>query len=145
MGNIDGEIDFYQSTGIAPGWEHYGDWDKSGSIKQAKKHLIDLPWCKFKQGRRIKCKKLDTWTQENNINFIDFVWADVQGAEEDLILGGLNTLQNKTKYFYTEFSNDESYAGQINLETINKLLQGFSQVRIIENNVLLINNRFSCP
>ncbi|MEN9248224.1 MAG: hypothetical protein Q6L50_08560 [Gloeomargarita sp. GMQP_bins_120] len=36
----------------------------------------------------------------------DFIWADVQGAEVDLIQGGLQALAN-TRYFYTEYANTE--------------------------------------
>jgi hypothetical protein len=53
--------------------------------------------------------------EENDISFIDFIWADVQGAEEDLILGGLDTLRKRTKYLFTEYNNSEMYEGQINL------------------------------
>ena len=40
---------------------------------------------------------LDSWVKANKINKIDFIWADVQGAERELILGGLKTLNEKTE------------------------------------------------
>ena len=73
------------------------------------------------------------------IEKIDFIWADVQGAEEDLIKGGLKSLNNITKYFYTEFSNEELYKGQPNLSKILKLLPNFKIVKRYGNNVLLKN------
>ena len=36
--------------------------------------------------------RLDTWVKENNINIIDFLWIDVQGAEKEVIEGCKNIL-----------------------------------------------------
>jgi hypothetical protein len=63
--------------------------------------------------------------KKNNIQVIDFVWCDVQGAEEKVIRGGQETFKNKVKYFYTEYSNDEQYEGQPKLKQILKLLARF--------------------
>ena len=73
----------------------------------------------------IKTKKLDTWVKENEIPLIDFIWADVQGAERELIEGGKETLNKKTRYFYTEFSNEELYEDQPTLDEICRLLPNF--------------------
>ncbi len=96
ISNIDGILDFYESSGNTGGVHtQYGDWDKSGSIKKPKNHLIQHSWCHFDNIVKIPTMKLDTYVElNNNIPYIDFIWADVQGAEEDLILGGLNTLNN---------------------------------------------------
>lgn len=143
IGNVDGEIEFYQSGGN-PGGEYvkFGDWDKSSSIKKPKNHLLQHQWCNFDKTTKVQCKKLDTWVSENSIEFIDFIWADVQGAEEDLILGGINTLKNKTAYLYTEYNNNEMYEKQINLDKIVSLLEVFSVVKVFENDVLLKNRNF---
>lgn len=83
---------------------------------------------------------LDSWAEQNNVNSVDFIWADVQGAEADLISGAHNVLKN-TKYLYTEYSNDEQYDGQINLGDMLKMLPDFRLLRVFENDVLLINIR----
>ena len=41
---------------------------------------------------------------------IDLIWADVQGAEADLIEGGTEALR-RTRYFYTEYNNQELIRG----------------------------------
>jgi hypothetical protein len=99
------------------------------------------PWCTFDETIQIKTKKLDTWCREECITAIDLVWADVQGAEEDLIRGGLNAL-SRTHYVYTEYSDFELYEGQINLRQIGKLLPAFKIVQRFQYDVLLQNRRW---
>jgi len=75
---------------------------------------------------------------EEGIDFIDFIWADVQGAEVDLIRGAETTLA-RTRFFYTEHSNQELYEGQINLRAMLKLLPNFKLARKYPNDALLKN------
>jgi FkbM family methyltransferase len=69
---------------------------------------------------------------------IDFIWADIQGAEIDLINGGTNTFKN-VKYFYTEYANAEFYEGEIGLPEICKMLPDFEVVEDYGGDVLLKN------
>lgn len=84
---------------------------------------------------------LDTWCYEEGVNFIDFIWADVQGAEADLIKGG-HTALRQTRYLYTEYNNQEFYEGQASLRKILKLLPEFEVVSRYDNDVLLRNKRY---
>jgi hypothetical protein len=84
---------------------------------------------------------LDTWWQKAGVGPIDFIWADVQGAEIDLIQGGQQALA-QTRYFYTEYSNAELYEGQIPLRDILKLLPNFQLVYRFSHDVLLKNKRW---
>jgi 2-O-methyltransferase len=143
IGNIDGELDFHESSGNPGGAHtHFGDWDKSGSIKKPKNHLIQHEWCKFNKVSKIQITKLDTFTESNNIGLIDFIWADVQGAEDDMILGGLKTLNDNVKYLFTEVDTDEAYEGAITLDRILELLPNFEVVKRFEYDVLLINKKY---
>ena len=72
------------------------------------------------------------------IESIDFIWADVQGAEENLILGGRETI-NKSHYFYTEYSDRELYEGQVGLDWILNALPNFEVVERFSDDVLLRN------
>lgn len=137
LGNIDGDIDFYACSGTPSGL--HTEWDKSGSIKKPKNHLIEDPWCKFEKITRTKCNKLDTWISNYNIEIIDFIWADVQGAEEDLVTGGIKTLNEKTRFFYTEYSDKELYENQIKFDSLTKLLDNFYVVERFSYDVLLKN------
>ncbi len=138
ISNTNGFIDFYLSGGKNPGMPNYGDWDKSSSIKKPKLHLEQHKWCKFDKIIKIETKKLDDFIKDKNIDCIDFMWVDVQGAEKELIEGSIETMK-KTQYLYTEFDNVELYEGQIKLDEILKMLPDFEVVTFIENNVLLRN------
>jgi hypothetical protein len=65
----------------------------------------------------------------------------VQGAEEQLIKGGLETL-SKTRYFYTEYSDRELYENQINLKAIQSLIPDFKFICFYASNVLFKNSRY---
>jgi FkbM family methyltransferase len=136
IGNVDGAIIFHQSAGgesIDPeGWDH------SGSIRAPKAHLEMFPWVRFDTKIEVPVMRLDSWAKINNINNVDFIWADVQGAEEDLILGGIDTLM-KTRFFYTEYYDNECYEGQLRLDQLYQLLNQYLILKKYDNDVLLEN------
>ena len=76
------------------------------------------------------------------IDTVDFIWADVQGAEGDMIRGGLRVL-SRTRYLYTEWSDDELYEGQATLTEILRLLPDFRVVELWSDDVLLENTRLA--
>jgi FkbM family methyltransferase len=133
IGQQDGVQLFYQS----PDWHPY-----SGSIRKPTGHLSVHPDITFDTTTTIQVRSLDSWSAEHGIGQIDLIWSDVQGAEVDLIRGGLVALQN-TRYFYTEFSATELYEGQIGLDKILQLLPTFVVEAYFENNVLLRNKSIS--
>jgi FkbM family methyltransferase len=141
ISSLDGTAEFFVSNGL-PSEKRRAElpqgWDLSGSIKKPKDHLVVHPWCTFDERIQVNTTKLDTWCRDEGVDWIDFIWADVQGAEEDLILGGLDALK-RTRYLYTEYSNRELYEGQIDLQTILKLLPEFEVVKKYKNDVLLRN------
>jgi FkbM family methyltransferase len=94
----------------------------SGSYLKPKNHLVEWDWIYFDENVEVKSTTLDSFCDENNIEKIDFIWADVQGAEALLIEGGKNTLKDKVKYFYTEYSDKEYYEDQPTLNDIKSLL-----------------------
>ena len=114
------------------------DWDYSGSIRKPKLHVQAYPWVKFERTITVPTRRLDTWAKAENLGQVDLIWADVQGAEVDLIAGGSETLR-RTRYFYTEYSNEELYEGEITLEGILERLPEFEIVHRYQNDVLLRN------
>lgn len=140
VGSNNGTIIFNQSSGA----EHINPngWDHSGSIRKPKTHVEVWPWVEFKKQISVPIVRLDDWISEKNIPVIDFIWADVQGAESDLIEGAISTLRN-TKYFYTEYSDMEWYEGQINyLDLTDLMLElGFEVVHKFQSDVLFINKK----
>lgn len=139
----DGTATFHMSGGRPAGWEG-GDrgWDGSGSIHPPTGHLEVHPSISFDRQIEVSVKRLDSWAAEEGIGEVDFIWADVQGAERELIAGGLETLR-RTRYFYTEYSNRELYEGQITLGGILSLLPDFQVVTRFIEDVLLRNTRFA--
>jgi len=146
ISDVDGEAEFYQSTNDetdCPDWLKSSEWLQSSSLKTPKNHLEVYPWCKFKENTlKVPTRSLDSWFAEQDIDQIDLIWADVQGAEENLIKGGLKTLSH-TKYFYTEYEDDELYEGQITLQEIKTLLPKFKAIGYFKNNVLFKNTEIA--
>ena len=55
---------------------------------------------------------------------------DINGAEEDFILGASAVLKYRVRFLYIEFSDKELYEGQITKEKILNLLPDFSLMNI---------------
>lgn len=133
-----GTTTFFMSDGVPDNtWEGKlpNGWDLSGSIRKPKEHLEKHPWCTFEKTIEVETQTLDSFCEEVGISEIDFIWADVQGAEADLIRGAAKSLQC-TRYFYTEYCDDELYEGQLTLKKIKAMLPRFDQFEIYKNDVL---------
>ena len=132
LGKVNGKIGFYQSD--SPTRRHYLDqtsWSASSSTKEPKKHLSLFPDVTFPKKIKVECQTLDFWYEKNiDDEVIDFIWADVNGGEGDLILGGLKTLNNKTRFIYIEFSDKELYENQVTQQTILDMLFNFELVEV---------------
>jgi len=125
VGAAEGEATFYQSSGVPP-WDPNappGAWAGSSSLRKPKDHLTIEPWCKFDHSIKVKVVTLDGFCQKMGLTQVDFIWADVQGAEGDVVRGAPNTFRN-TRYFYVEYANREVYEGQVSLTTLLSLLPG---------------------
>jgi hypothetical protein len=81
------------------------------------------------------CHRLDTIIKKNNIDKVDIIWMDLQGAEL-LALKGLGTYLNEVKFIHTEVSYKEIYTGQVMFNELHNF--------IISNNFILKNNLSSC-
>lgn len=119
VGDADKRSTFHQSGGTNPsfGYEH----TLSGSLKKPVEHLAAHPWCKFEKQTEVRVMKLDTFFTAFSLPYINFIWCDVQGAEDLVLAGGMNALAH-TRFFYTEYYNNEMYEGQIPAEEIRNRL-----------------------
>lgn len=123
IGNINGKIPFYQSN-----------HPQSNSIHTPKLHTSIFPEVEFDETIEVYSSTLDSWYElyrygwkvifPGQMPVIDFIWADVNGAERELILGGRYALKN-TRYLYIEVANKELYAGQRTWHYIKELLPNF--------------------
>lgn len=115
IGNSCSRQKFNQSGGTNPqfGYEH----TLSGSLKKPTLHLQAHPWCKFDTQAEVRVVTLDAFQEFFSIPYIDFIWCDVQGAEDLVLEGGMFALQH-TRFFYTEYHSTPLYEGAPNAALI---------------------------
>jgi FkbM family methyltransferase len=135
IGACDGEVTLWQSESKSG-----RPYTKSSSIKVPHAHFRYHPDIIFRQRITVQGYTLDAFTENNHIDQIDLIWADIQGAEGDMIIGGRKTLA-RTSYLYTEYSDLELYSAQPTLADILAMLPGWRPLRIWPDDVLLVNGR----
>lgn len=89
-------------------------------------------WLNFNQTRTIDVFTLDDFCNNHKIEFIDFIWADMEGSEGAMIKGGQNILK-KTKFLYMEY-NKKTLG-----ENLKKLPGKWKTIHKFENDILLEN------
>jgi 2-O-methyltransferase len=129
---------FYRSGGPHSTNPMYADWPFSGSIRRPNTHTEFYPRVTFTDTITVSTRPLDEWVKKRKLNKVDLIWADVQGAESDLIQGAKQTLAN-TSFFYTEYDNRELYKGQANLAHLRNMMTNFEMIGRFKQNVLFQN------
>jgi len=147
VGDKDGLVKFHTSTK-----SRYGDdLIYSSSLRRPGAEIFKI-WPQFFQSEEenfeeteVRCTRLDTFVESMGIDHIDYIHADVQSAEDLLIIGGRNTLDKITKLVYTEFCVKDIYEGGPTLDEILALLPNYEIVKLFPNNtggdVLLKNTK----
>ncbi len=80
--------------------EPYGLSDKSGKYKLShssdghSSSSIVLEKNQLNDNEEIECFSLDSWVEKNNIAKIDFIKADIEGAERLMLKGAINVLRD---------------------------------------------------
>jgi len=114
------------------------DWSLSSSLKKPTGHLDLHKWITFPNSVDVQTIRLDDFEPLKN-TIIDFMWVDVQGAE-DLVFSGAKDTLSRTRYVYTEYSNVELYENQLNLSQILKLFgSSWELVQDFGGDILLRN------
>jgi FkbM family methyltransferase len=88
----------------------------------------DYPYEKYYQNRiLVEAITLEKWAKAAEVNKIDILWMDLQGAELKA-LKGLGNLIKNVKVIYTEVEYKEMYIGQPLFDDINQYIvsHGFS-------------------
>ena len=139
ISDTDGYTDFYMSDVLSPEETLQGEWDASGSTAKPTVHLHYYPFVAFKDKIKVKSKKLDTFVSEENISYIDFLFVDVNGGEQQFLDGAKNTLQDKVNFFYIECApvTTELYEGQLTQEQIIDRLPQYEFLFRNKDNILL--------
>lgn len=71
---------------------------------------------------QVQSMTMDQWRRDNNIDPVDLLWMDVQGAELDVLKGAEQTLKD-VKVIMTEAGTSSYYQGQSLLPEIDAYLQ----------------------
>lgn len=90
------------------------DWDfgnKSSSLLAPEKHLERFDFIHFDKQIEVETITLKTFCEQNNIQEIDFVHMDVQGAEL-MVLNGAEDFISSIKAIWLEVSKINFYKGQ---------------------------------
>lgn len=135
MAGHNGTATFNRSRNITPNNPEEGFLvgRYSGSIHEpltmtySDKYGARWPGCVFEEKITVECKRLDSFCEENNIEHIDFIWMDTQGAEREVLSGAEKMLPN-IDYIYTEYYNEEMYKSCANLDEIKSILNGFELI-----------------
>jgi FkbM family methyltransferase len=131
IGDKDGLTTFNQSSTI------YSSSLKNPNIENIQK---TWPMINFENSFDVIVTTIDSFIKDNSIEIVDFIWADVQGAEDLMISGGKNSLIDKVRYMYTEYSNVEYYENEPSLNKIIELMgDNWEVVQVFAADVLLKN------
>jgi FkbM family methyltransferase len=110
---------FYMSSGKAThdtDRQHLeNDWSSSSSLKRPTGHLDLHKWITFPTTAQVECMRLDDVPTLKG-ETVDFMWVDVQGAE-DIVFSGAKDVLSRTRYVYTEYATD-LYEGQLNRDQL---------------------------
>jgi len=119
-------------------------WTYSSSLLKPKNHLTAHKHVQFNRKVTVETIRLDDYCRDHAIGHIDFLWMDVQGAEAKVFAGAPEILK-RTRYVYTEYSDDEMYEGQVPLKNLLSMLKTFSVMDVWPkepSNVLLRNDNY---
>lgn len=136
----DGTQPMWFSDGKHP--NHSDGWSFSNTLKQPTGHYKRYPWVTFNDPKStlVDTITLDTyykkWLAQH---VVDMIWADVNGAEREMIAGARGTLQ-RTRYLLTEFARGQQlFEGQVTMWDLARLLPDWEPEVIFENDILLKN------
>lgn len=136
VADVDGRAELVLSKA---GWGQV--WTHSSSLKRPRNHLTRYP-VTFGEAIEVETVSLDSFSERQGISHVDFIWADIQGAEGEMIRGARELLR-RTRYLFTEYSDDELYEGQSTLADILAMLPDYRVVELWSDDVLLENRAFA--
>jgi FkbM family methyltransferase len=142
LSDANGVQKFHMSSGKVPAFiDHQHttyDWSSSSSLKRPTGHLSAHRWVTFPAACNVNCVRLDDVASLKD-KTIDFIWVDVQGAE-DLVFSGAKDTLSRTRYVYTEYGTN-LYEGQLNREQLIALFgPTWSVIHDYGGDILLRNN-----
>lgn len=115
----------------------------SGSTRKPTGHLHHFPEVEFNGTTMVPCYTLDAIAEREQIDHIDLLWVDIQGAERDMIQGGRATLA-KTRYMMIEAEEVEMYEGQALKPELLAMLPEWEVLHDWGYDLLMRNKEYKC-
>jgi len=109
----EGTAEFFVSEGKPENVDEV-DWDfgnKSSSLLPPDQHIKQISFIKFNEKILVKTISLDQFCRQQEVNLIDFIHMDVQGAEL-LVLKGAGKFLEKIKVIWLEVAKIALYKDQ---------------------------------
>jgi FkbM family methyltransferase len=147
VSDIDGTLDFYpinvELTKQTPNIPYYIAKDGNPGASSMFKSLDPT----YKQNKvTVESIRLNTYLSENEIEEIDLLWMDIQGAEK-IALQSLNHYLHKVKMIHTEVAvgPNTEYEGGASFDEVNTLLtnNGFALVGKGEIDMIYVNTSYA--
>jgi len=104
-----GLFNLFCSSGLRDG--NPNEYDCCSSLLEPNEVTTVFPFLKFNTKELVECITLDDFCKEKNIEHIDFIFADIQGAEGEMIKGG-KEMMPKIKFMFLEKSVQKLYGDQ---------------------------------
>lgn len=123
LSSKEGIFEFYVSEG-RPENAIESDWDygnKSSSLLPPAKHLEIVDFIHFNKKIPVETITINSFCQINNINSIDFIHMDVQGAEL-MVLEGASDYISSIKVIWLEVSKIDLYKNQPLAKDVKKFM-----------------------
>lgn len=106
-------------NGTTKFYEVYNGNVGASSLLKTTNHWRSSQWAQ--KETEVECIVLSDWLKQNNIDKVDLIWMDVQGAE-NIVLDSLKDYLNGVKIIATEVGLQELYHGSTSkIELDNKL------------------------
>jgi 2-O-methyltransferase len=125
----DGEADFYQGYKDTFSDKMFDKYSWIPRDRYVKEKLNGSGASSLKRGHslvqnaepiRVKTIRFESWANANKIDFVDFMWIDVQGAEKEVVCG-LGYMVKYINYIWVEFGEISYEGGMTRKQTINRL------------------------
>lgn len=130
-----GNMSMYISSGqpsIDPANTEWDYGNKSSSLLKPSKLMSKFNnWLNFKSIIDVPTRSLDSYLREINIDSVDFMHIDVQGAEMMVFEGSMHTLKS-VSCIWVEVGTHELYQGQPSANETQTFLESIGFLRIME-------------
>jgi FkbM family methyltransferase len=103
-------------------YEVYNGNVGASSLLKTTNHWRSSQW--VQKEIEVECIVLSDWLKENDVNQVDLIWMDVQGAEK-IVIDSLGDYLNEVKVIATEVGLQELYVNSTTKNELDKLLGGF--------------------